>query len=135
LGDAEFTRAVLDRAGKRLEERCRFQAQGCDLDKATMRVASELGIDPQQVWRSSRHPRMVKARSLLWYWAVRKLGFSAAELSKKLGVSQPSVSISVMRGEKIAQAEQIDLFVLHSLHQVKPSISPAFSEKIRFSIY
>ena len=27
------------------------------------------------------------------YWAVRKLGFSATELSKKLGVPEPSVSI------------------------------------------
>jgi hypothetical protein len=51
----------------------------------------------------------VKARSLLCYWAVSKLGFSATELSKKLGISQPSVSISVKRGEKIARAEQLEL--------------------------
>jgi hypothetical protein len=50
-----------------------------------------------------------KARSLLCYWAVRKLGFSATELSKKLGVSQPSVSISVKRGEKIAKTGQLEL--------------------------
>ena len=56
-----------------------------------------------------KHPLTVKARSLLCYWAVRKLGFSATELSKKLGVSQPSVSISVKRGEKIAKAEQLEL--------------------------
>jgi len=68
-----------------------------------------LGIDPAQVWGSGKHPLTVKSRSLLCYWAVRKLGFSATELSKKLGVSQPSVSISVMRGEKIAQAEQMEL--------------------------
>jgi len=43
------------------------------------------------------------------YWAVRKLGISATELSKKLGLSQPSVSISVKRCEKIAQAEQLEL--------------------------
>jgi predicted transcriptional regulator len=40
---------------------------------------------------------------------VRKLGFSATELSKKLGVSQPSVSISVKRGEQIAKTEQLEL--------------------------
>ena len=50
-----------------------------------------------------------KVRSLLYYWAVRKLGFSATELSKKLGVSQPSVSISVKRGEKIAKTGQLEL--------------------------
>jgi len=59
--------------------------------------------------RNGKHPVRVEARSLLCYWAVRKLGFSATELSKKLGISQPSVSISVMRGERIAKAEQLEL--------------------------
>jgi hypothetical protein len=51
----------------------------------------------------------VKPSSLMCYWAVRRLGFSATEISKKLGVSQPSVSISVKRGEKIANAMQLEL--------------------------
>jgi hypothetical protein len=42
------------------------------------------------------------------YWAVRKLGLSVTELSKKLGVSQPSVNISVMRGEQIAKGMQLE---------------------------
>jgi putative transposase len=79
------------------------------IDKVTIRVTSELGIDPEQVWAYGKHPLTVKARSLLCYWAVRKLGFSATELSKKLGVSQPSVSISVKRGEKISKAKQLEL--------------------------
>jgi hypothetical protein len=40
---------------------------------------------------------------------VSKLGFSATELSTKLGVLQPAVSIAVKRGEKIAQAERLEL--------------------------
>jgi putative transposase len=111
LGDGEFTQLVLDEARERLEERYRLQTQGYDLDKVTIRVSSELGINPEQVWAQGKHPLTVKARSLLCYWAVRKLGFSATELSKKLGVSQPSVSISVKRGEKIAKAGQLELVV------------------------
>ena len=109
LGDGEFTQFVLDKAKERLEERYRLQAQGYDLNKVALRVSSELGIDPEQVWSYGKHPLTVKARSLFCYWAVRKLGFSATELSKKLGVSQPTVSISVKRGEKIAKAEQLEL--------------------------
>jgi len=105
LGDSEFTQFVLDEAKERLEERYRLQVQGYDLDKVTIRVSSELGIDPQQVWTYGKHPLTVKARSLLCYWAVRKLSFSATKLSKKLGVSQPSVSISVKRGERIKDHE------------------------------
>jgi putative transposase len=109
LGDGEFAQFVLDEARERLEERYQLKAQGYDLDKVTIRVSSELGIDPEQVWIPGKHPITVKARSLLCYWAVRKLGFSATELSKKLGISQPSVSISVKRGERIAKAEQLEL--------------------------
>jgi len=109
LGDGEFTQYALDEAKERLEERYGLQAQGYEIGKVAIRVSSELGIDPEQVWRPGKHPITVKARSLLCYWAVRKLGFSATELSKKLGVSQPSVSISVKRGERIAKAEQLEL--------------------------
>jgi REP-associated tyrosine transposase len=109
LGDGEFTQFVLDEARERLEERYRLKAQGYDLDKVTLRVSSELGIDPEQVWRYGKNRLTVKARSLMCYWAVRKLGFSATELSKRLGVSQPAVSIGVKRGEKIAKAERLEL--------------------------
>jgi putative transposase len=102
-----FTQFVLYEAKERLEERCRLQAQGYDLEKIAIRVSSELGVDPEQVWAAGKHPITVKARSLMCYWAVRKLGFSATELSKKLGVSQPSVSISVKRGEQIAKGMQL----------------------------
>jgi putative transposase len=73
------------------------------------KIAIRVGVDPEQVWAAGKHPITVKARSLMCYWAVRKLGLSATELSKKLGVSQPSVSISVKRGEKIAKAMQLEL--------------------------
>jgi putative transposase len=109
LGDGEFTHSVLDEARERLEERYRLLAQGYDLDKITIRVSAELDIEPEQVWASGKHSLTVKARSLMCYWAVRKLGLSATELSKRLGVSQPSVSISVKRGEKIAKEKQLEL--------------------------
>jgi len=82
LGDGEYTQFVLDETQERLEERYRLQAQGYDLDKVTIREASELGIDPEQVRAYGKHPLTVKARSLFCYWPVRKLGFSATELSQ-----------------------------------------------------
>jgi putative transposase len=93
----------------RIEERYRLQSQGYDLEKITIQVSSELGIDAEQVWAPGKHPLTVKARSLLCYWAVRKLGITATELSITLGISQPAVSLSVKRGERIANREQIVL--------------------------
>jgi len=109
LGDGDFTQSVLDEAKEQLEERYWLHAQGYDLEKITIRVASELGIAAEQVWASGKQQLRVKARSLLCYWAVRKLGISATQLSIKLGISQPAVSLSVKRGERIANMEQIVL--------------------------
>jgi REP element-mobilizing transposase RayT len=103
------SQSVLDEAKEQLEERYRLHARGYDLEKITIRVASELGIDGKQVWAPGKQPLTVKARSLLCYWAVRKLGISATDLSIKLGISQPAVSLSVKRGETIAHMEQIVL--------------------------
>jgi putative transposase len=109
LGDGDFVQSVLDQANEQIDERSRLRAKGFDLEKVASRVSTALGIDPKQVWASGKHPITVKARSLLCYFAVRKLGYSATELSKRLGVTQPSVSISVKRGEKIAKDMQLDI--------------------------
>jgi hypothetical protein len=109
LGDGEFAQSVLDAAKEQYEERYLLQAQGHDLETVAQRVSALLGINPEQVWASGKHPLTVKARSLLCYWAVRELGFTATEVSRRLGVSQPSVSISVKRGEKIVMSEKLEL--------------------------
>ena len=109
LGDGDFTQSVLDSAKEQFEQRYHLKAQGYNLDKIALRVSAVLGVEPKQVWAAGKHPMTVKARSLLCYWAVRQLGYSATELSKKLGVSQPSVSISVKRGETIAKTERLNL--------------------------
>ena len=139
LGDGDFVQKVLDEAKERLEDRYRLKAQGYDYDKVTIRASSELGIDPEQVWAAGKHPVTVKARSLLCYWAVRKLGLTATELAKKLGVSQPTVSISVRRGERIAKPEERrDSFrffffeIRHSKGKKNPTLKNIF---LRFSVF
>ena len=47
----------------------------------------------------------VYARSLLCFWASRELGISLAELSRRTGISQSSISMSVQRGEQIVETE------------------------------
>lgn len=109
FGDGEFAQSVLDKADERWEERYRLEAHGYDLDKVAARLSTALGIDPEPVGSPGKHPLTVKARSLLCYRAVGKPGNGATELAGKLGVSQPSVSISVRRGEQMAKTEQIKL--------------------------
>jgi len=109
LGDGEFARSVLDAAREQYEKKYRLKAQGYDLDAVVTRVSELLGIQPEEVVARGKNPITVTARSLLCYWAVRELGMTATEVSRWLGVSQPSVSISVKRGEKIAITEKLKL--------------------------
>ena len=69
--------------------------------------SSKLGIVLYPVGVAGHHPIMVKAWSLLRYCAIRSLGCSTIERSKRLGISPPSVSISIKRGEKIATVMQL----------------------------
>ena len=59
------------------------------------------------VTRPGRYPETVEARSVLCYWAVRELGLSTVELAGRLGVSQPTASQSVKRGEKIVRDKNL----------------------------
>ncbi len=62
LGDGDFTQFVLDKAREQLKEQYLLRQQGYDLEKLTLRVSSELGVDPEQVWAAGKHPITVKAR-------------------------------------------------------------------------
>ena len=96
--------------------RCRHFLRGLGLAQLSMVSENngkiyrkKLHYQPEQVYASGKSPFTVKVRSVLCYWAVRKLGLSAAELFKRLCVSRPSVSISVKRGENIAKDGQLEL--------------------------
>ena len=57
---------------------------------------------PYDFGAEGKYRRIVEVRSLLCYWAVRELGVPMSSLARKLGISIPSISESVTRGQKIA---------------------------------
>jgi putative transposase len=61
-----------------------------------------LNIEPKEIMRAGKYPQVVAAPSLVCYWANRELGMTTIELAKRLNLSQPTISKSVKRGEKIA---------------------------------
>jgi hypothetical protein len=111
LGDTDFVLAVLEQNEERLERRYELEAQGVNLDDVARRAAFLFGIEPNEIYTSGKQPSLVGARSLFCYWAVREFGISATALARKLKLSQPAVSISVKRGEKIAGDKDFDLLL------------------------
>ena len=73
------------------------------------RVCSVMEIEPSEIWKTGKARRRVAARSLLCFWAVRVLGVSMTELSRRLNLSLSAVSQSVNRGEKIAETYNFKL--------------------------
>jgi len=55
--------------------------------------------------------RIVEARSLLCYWAVRELGVTMSSLAVRLGISIPAVSKSVSRGKELAAVRGCSLLI------------------------
>ncbi len=109
LGDSDFVLNVLESCNERLERRYRLIARGIDLQILAQIAAKIYDVRPEQLFAPGRYPKVVLARSLLCFWAVRLLGMQATELALKMGLSQPAVSISVKRGEKISNENSIDL--------------------------
>ncbi|MEJ2041436.1 MAG: transposase [Desulfosarcinaceae bacterium] len=101
LGDGDFVQGVLSEAREACERKYRLAAKGLGLDDLAERAAEIMGIDPELVWARGKQPKLVQARSLLCYWATKELGISQSALSKKLGLSPPAVSLSVVRGRQL----------------------------------
>ena len=71
------------------------------------RVADIFGLGLQDVWSAGKFRKIVQARSLLCYWAVRELGESMASMGRRLGLSITAVSKSVARGELLVKQNNL----------------------------
>jgi REP element-mobilizing transposase RayT len=109
LGDGEFVERVLAEAEDQLKRKYALQAAGVDLNQVADKVCEILKLNCTELWAPGKQRRRVQARSLLCYWACRELGISMAALSRKLNISESAVSLSVKRGEKLAQEKGYSL--------------------------
>ena len=109
LGDSEYVLEVLRQAQEGFERKYELKAKGYGLDVLARRVAELFDINPDEIYLAGKYRKRVQARSVFSYWAVRELGETATSLAKKIGISQPAVSMSVERGEKIVKEMGFEL--------------------------
>jgi REP element-mobilizing transposase RayT len=107
LGDGDFVENILSQCQEQMERKYLYKNKGYDFEWLAGKVAGILGIDKEEIAMSGRYPRRVAARSVLCYWASRELGLSTIILSKRLGISQPAVSQSIRRGERIVLEKKL----------------------------
>ncbi|MDZ7697491.1 MAG: hypothetical protein U5R49_11410 [Deltaproteobacteria bacterium] len=109
LGDSDYVLDVLQETEERFERRYELKARGYDLDVLSRRVAEIFHVTPEEIFLPGKYKKRVLARSVLNYWAIRELGETASNLAKKIGISQPAVSLSVERGRSIVKKMGFDL--------------------------
>lgn len=109
LGDSDFVENVLRLAKEAYEEKYALKSGGNDFDWVVQRVAEVMNMDVDQVTSFGKSPRTVKARSLLCFWAHRKLGMTTIEIGKRLKLSQSAVSRSSLRGQRIEKKNRFEL--------------------------
>ena len=109
LGDSEFVLTALENSKERLAPDERVRRQGYDIQRVARRAAAVFGLSEDDIFTVSKQPRLVAARSLFCYWAVRELEESATAIARRLRLSQPAVSAAVRRGAEIAEAEKVRL--------------------------
>jgi len=80
-----------------------------DFDRIAERVSEVMAMEIDQVKALGKSPQIVRARSLLCFWAHRKLGMTTVEIGRRLNISQSAVSRSSMRGQKIERENRFEL--------------------------
>jgi hypothetical protein len=111
LGEGAFVERVLAEAEENFERRYRLAAKGYNLNWIAKRVGELLGISCEEILEPGRVRGRVKvrARNLLCYWATRELGIKQGDLAKTLRLTQPAISIAVMRGTELIREHQYTL--------------------------
>jgi len=66
-----------------------LKAGGIDMDFVAKRVSALLNIPEGDIWREGKAKELVRARSLLCFWAVRELGVSMTAMARRLNISHP----------------------------------------------
>jgi hypothetical protein len=93
----------------RYEQKYDLKARGCDFNRVARRVAEVMEMEIEQVAAFWKSPQTVKARSLLCFWAHRKLGMTTIEIGKRPNISQSAVNRSSMRGQQIERENRFEL--------------------------
>ncbi len=106
LGRSEFVERVLRDSEEEWEKRSLLRKKGLDLKWLSEKVSAHFGVDTESLKSASKVPAIAKARAVLCYLGVRKIGLSAVSIAKELGISPSTVSRSIARAPAVMGSEE-----------------------------
>jgi putative transposase len=108
LGSGDFVENVLKQANEEYEKKTLAKAKGLDLDTLIDAVAKYFDIASKILKGSSKQRTVSRARSIICYLAINKMGISGAAIARKLMLSPSTVSKSSARGQTDSLTKQIE---------------------------
>lgn len=109
LGDSDFVSKVMAQTKETLNRSEALRSGGMNMEEIAKHVSKLMKIKTEDVYAAGKQQQIVNARSLYCFWAVRELGVTMANLGRRLGLSIPAISKSVIRGKQIAESNNFIL--------------------------
>ena len=100
LGDGQFVESVLAKADEFVIHSLRLGAKQVDLTALAKRMCKEHKVSNGELRSGSRRREIVEARRMLSLLAVKKFGYSGAEVARYLGVTTSCVTRAVSSGRE-----------------------------------
>jgi len=124
LGSSDFVTQVLKQADEALKQGNLLKRQGIDFDVLLVKVATYCNVGIEEISSGTRQQKVVDARSIVCYLAVRKLQLSCLAVSQELNMCSSSVCKAVIRGKTIISGMKVEeaLFISELFRNV-PSLS------------
>lgn len=105
LGGSDFVDRIITEAEKKEQETLRLRGCKIDLPGLLVKIASSEGVDPAAIYSGIRKREVTRAKKIFSQIAVRRLGFSGAEVARLLGVSTSAVT-RLVNQEELVESEQ-----------------------------
>ncbi|MFH1260200.1 MAG: transposase [Elusimicrobiota bacterium] len=109
LGDGDFVNQVLKFSEEEMVKKDRLCREGWDINKLVKRVCEIMGVREEEIRKRSRENKISQSRALIIYWGNRELGLNGSELAKYFGITRPSISEAIIRGEKLCREYNYNL--------------------------
>ena len=92
LGSSEFVNNVIADAEEKAKETLRLTLNISDLPSLALKVCNGQGVDETELRSGSRKREVVKSRRIFCQVAVKKMGYSGADVARLLGINTSAVN-------------------------------------------
>lgn len=105
IGDPDFVKSVLGRDRERRLQIARHRLEGLAIEGLADKFATAAGITTEELHQRGRANYRSDARKVFAYVCHRMYGFTAVEIARYLGCTQPPITIAVRQGETTSKTE------------------------------